>query len=111
MSIAAAAIYWVIVAIWGAVLASVIFFYLRNPRTFGTTRLLLIVIGVDTFRNIFENTYFGVYFGGQYRLFPPWTVTLLGQPALLILPKLFNVRAGCIVLGLLLYHWLPVAIR
>src|SRR3954465_3770514 len=111
MSIAAAAIYWVIVAIWGAVLASVIFFYLRNPKAFGTTRLLLIVIGVDTFRNIFENVYFGVYFGGQYGLFPQWTVTLLGQPAILIVPKVLNVLAGCTVLALLLYRWLPVAIR
>jgi diguanylate cyclase (GGDEF)-like protein len=111
MSFAAAFIYWIIVAIWIAVLSGVAFFYIRNPKAFGTTRLLLIVIGIDTVRNIFENVYFGLYFGGSYGFFSPWTVSLLGQPALLLIPKLMNVVAGCVVLGLLLYHWLPSAIR
>ena len=66
MSFAAAAIYGVIVALWAAVLSRVIFFFARNPRTFGITRLLLLVVGIDAFRNIFENVYFGLYFGGQY---------------------------------------------
>ena len=78
-----------------------------NPRT---TRLLLTVIGIDTLRNIAENTYFGLYFGGKYGVFPAWTVDLLGRPELLILPKLCNVLAGCVVLGLLLFIWLPAAV-
>ena len=32
MSLAAALIYWVIVALWLTVLATIIFFYVRNPR-------------------------------------------------------------------------------
>lgn len=109
MTYAAAFIYWVIVGLWAMVLASVVYSYCRNPRTFGTTRLLLIVIGIDTFRNIFENVYFGLYFGGQYGVFPSWLVSSLGQPVLLIIPKLMNIGAGCLVLGLLLYRWLPLA--
>jgi diguanylate cyclase (GGDEF)-like protein len=35
----------------------------------------------------------------------------LGQPRLLILPKLLNIAAGCVVLGLLLFRWLPLAVR
>ena len=70
MSIAAAFIYWVIVTVWLVVLATIGVFYIRNPRAFGTTRLLLAVIGIDTIRNIVENVYFGLYFGGQYGLFP-----------------------------------------
>jgi diguanylate cyclase (GGDEF)-like protein len=111
MAFAAAAIYWLIVALWAAVLSSVVFFYIRNPKAFGTVRLLLVVVGVDAFRNIFENVYFGLYFGGQYGLFSPWTVRLLGQPALLLVPKLMNIMAGAVVLGLLLYSWLPQAVR
>jgi diguanylate cyclase (GGDEF)-like protein len=72
--------------------------------------LLLAVVAIDTLRNIVENVYFGLYFGGQYGLFPSQFVTLLSNPALLILPKVLNVVAGCVVLGLLLLRWLPSAI-
>ena len=93
MSIAAALIYWVIVTVWLVVLATIVLFYIRNPRAFGTTRLLLAVIGIDTIRNIVENVYFGLYFGGQYGLFSSEISKLLGNPYLLIVPKLINVAA------------------
>ena len=48
-------------------LGTLLVFYVRNPRVFGTTRLLLAVVAIDTIRNIVENIYFGVYFGGQRR--------------------------------------------
>lgn len=110
MTFAAALIYWLIVAIWMTVLVTVLVSFVRNPRTFGTTRLLLCVVAIDTFRNVFENVYFGLYFGGQYGLFAPSLVTVLGQPALLVIPKLLNIAAGCVVLGLLLLRWLPTAV-
>jgi diguanylate cyclase (GGDEF)-like protein len=109
MSLAAALIYWVIVLLWATVLCTVVYFYIRNPRTFGTINLLLIAVGIDTLRNIFENSYFGLYFGAQYGLFPAWMAGFLGQPSLLIIPKLMNIVAGCAVLGLLLWRWLPHA--
>jgi diguanylate cyclase (GGDEF)-like protein len=111
MNMAAAMIYWLIVTIWLTVLTTVIAFYVRDPRTFGTTRLLLAVIAIDTSRNVFENVYFGLYFGGRYEIFPAVFAEVLGKPALLIVPKLANVAAGCVVLGLLLWRWLPAAIR
>jgi diguanylate cyclase (GGDEF)-like protein len=110
MNLAAASIYWVIVALWVTVLVTVLASYFKNPQAFGTTRLLLCVLAIDTFRNIFENVYFGLYFGGLYGLFPPVVVTVLGQSVLLIVPKVLNVLAGCVVLGLLLTRWLPMAI-
>jgi diguanylate cyclase (GGDEF)-like protein len=111
MSLAAALIYWVIVLIWMVVLGTIIFFYIRNPHTFGTTRLLLAVLCIDTTRNIVENIYFGLYFGSRYEIFPARLADLMGQPALLIIPKILNVVAGTVVLGLLLFRWLPLAIR
>ena len=111
MNFAAASIYWVIVALWVTVLVTVLVAYVKNPRAFGTTRLLLCVLAIDTFRNIFENVYFGLYFGGLYGLFPHDVLTVLGQPLLLIVPKILNVLAGCVVLGLLLLRWLPMAIN
>ncbi len=111
MSLAAALIYWVIIALWLAVLATVGIAFYRNPRTFGATRLLLFVLSIDTSRNIAENLYFGLYFGGKYGLFPASIVGVLGNPNYLILPKVVNVIAACAVLGLLLLRWLPLASR
>jgi diguanylate cyclase (GGDEF)-like protein len=110
MNVAAASIYWVIVVLWVTVLVTVLVSYVKNPRAFGTTRLLLCVLAIDTFRNIFENVYFGVYFGGMYGLFPHVVVTVLGQSLLLIVPKILNILAGCVVLSLLLMRWLPMAV-
>ncbi|MCK1481520.1 EAL domain-containing protein [Bradyrhizobium sp. 193] len=109
MSLTAALIYWVIIALWLAVLFTVCVAYVRNPRTFGAVRLLLSVILIDTLRNIIENLYFGLYFGGQYGLFPAAIVGVLSNPGYLILPKVMNVIAACAVLGLLVLRWLPRA--
>src|ERR1700692_2559393 len=111
MNLAAALIYWAIVSLWLAVLATVSVSYIRNPRTFGATRLLLAVVAIDTTRNIVENLYFGLYFGAQYGLFPGAIVGVLGQPQLLIIPKIINVAAACVVLGLLFLKWLPIALE
>jgi diguanylate cyclase (GGDEF)-like protein len=111
MTYVATYIYWAIVALWLTVFSGVVYYYVRNPRAFGTTRLLLTVIGIDTLRNIAENTYFGFYFGAKYGAFPYWITDVLGRPEFLILPKIANVVAGCVVLGLLMFHWLPLAVR
>jgi diguanylate cyclase (GGDEF)-like protein/PAS domain S-box-containing protein len=111
MHLVAALVYWVIVVLWLAVLSTVCVSYLRNRSTFGATRLLLSVLAIDTSRNIIENLYFGLYFGAQYGLFPGAIVGVLGKPGLLIIPKLINVAAACVVLSLLLLRWLPMAMR
>src|ERR1700682_6582313 len=99
MSLVAALIYWVIIALWLAVLTTVCVAFARNPRTFGAVRLLLSVIVIDTVRNIIENLYFGLYFGGQYGLFAAAIVGVLGNPAYLILPKALNVARALGVAG------------
>jgi hypothetical protein len=80
-------IYCVAVLVWLAVLGIVLFEYVRNPRIFGTTRLLLLVVAIDTCRNLIENVYFGLFFGGQYGFFPAALAESLGNPALVIIPK------------------------
>ena len=109
MSLSAALIYWVIIALWLAVLTTVCVAFARNPRTFGAARLLLSVVMIDTVRNLVENLYFGLYFGSQYGLFPSGIHAVLGTPGYLILPKVMNVVAACAVLGLLVLRWLPQA--
>ncbi len=69
------------------------------------------VVAIETCRNILENIYFGLYFGGQYPPVLASSASVLGQPALLIVPKLLDIAAGCVVLGMLMFRWLPLAGR
>lgn len=103
-------IYCVAVVVWLAVLGTVLFKYARNPRIFGTTRLLLLVVAIDTCRNLFENVYFGLFFSGKYGFLPAAFAESLGNPELVFVPKVVNVAAGCFVLGILLWRWLPQAV-
>lgn len=111
MNLTTALTYWVVVALWIAVLGMIGVYYSRNPQIFGTTRLLLSVIAVDTCRNIIENVYFGLYFGSRYGLLSPEIADVLGNSSLLIVPKLVNIAAGAAVLGLLVMTWLPRSVR
>jgi len=58
-----------------------------------------------------ENIYFGLYFGSVYQILPAQLATVMGHPTLLILPKVLNVAAGTVVLCLLLWRWLPLAVK
>lgn len=109
MSLVTALIYWVIVALWFAVLCTVCIAFVRNPKTFGTVRLLLSVLAIDTLRDIIENVYFGFYFGSKYGFFSASIVDVLGNPYYLVLPKVMNVVAAIAVLVLLGLRWLPLA--
>lgn len=111
MKLTATAIYWVIVAIWLAVLATIVVSYLRDPKRFGAARALLGIIAIDTLRNLIENCYFGLYFGSQYGFFSPAIGDVLGDPRLLIVPKIINVIAASIVLSLMVLRWLPGDLR
>jgi diguanylate cyclase (GGDEF)-like protein len=111
MNIGAALIYWLIVAIWISVLFASIAFYINHRRTFVTVRLLLVVLALDALRNVIENVYFGLYFGSKLGLLPAIIGIRLSHPYFLIMPKIANVGAGGIVLGVLFCRWLPQAVR
>jgi PAS domain S-box-containing protein len=111
MELTAALVYWAIVGLWLAVLATVILAYLHNRRAFGAIRLLLAVVAIDAVRNLIENLYFGLHAGAQYGLFPGAMVAVLGNPNLVFIPKLIDVAAACGILGLLLLRWLPRVLR
>jgi diguanylate cyclase (GGDEF)-like protein len=111
MALTATLIYWVIVIIWACVLGFIVS-YSRKARTiFGSARVLLAVVAIDTLCNSIENVYFGLYFSSQYGFLSPSVRTVLGQPMLLILPKIINVAAGLVVLCVFLIRWFPNAAR
>ena len=110
MNLAATFTYWLIVALWLAVFVTLCASYLRNPKEFGAMRLLLAVLLIDTVRNLSENLYFGIYWGGRYGVFPEWT-SVLGDPLYLMAMKGLTVIAAVAVLFVLAIRWLPMATR
>lgn len=111
MATVAAALYWIIVAIWLGVLLCTLYFSRGKTLIFGSARILLAVVAIDTIRDIIENIYFGMYFGSQYGFFDKGVASVLGQPVLLMLPKIANIVAGCMVLFILMLQWLPRAAK
>jgi signal transduction histidine kinase len=111
MDLAVALLYWVIVALWLAVLAALIVFVMRTRNVAHTMGLLLLVLGIDVVRNIVENIYFGVYWGAVLGLFPASYAAPLEVWYAVAIPKVINLIAGSLVLGILLLRWLPAAVR
>lgn len=111
MGMFTALIYWVIVAIWTLVLVCALFYVRKNPHIVGSAKVLLVVIAIDTLRDIVENVYFGLYFGSQYGIWNASIGSVLGQPFLLVLPKILNVSTGLVVLFILFMDWFPKATR
>jgi len=100
-------LYWLLSSIWLVILV----LYLLNLRKHhvfgGAVSVLLVILAIDAFRTLFESAYFGVYFTSLYGFVTPDIFQLLSQPQFLIIPKLVNLLAACLVLFLLIRHWLP----
>ncbi len=111
MATTAALLYWIIVGIWILVLACTLRYGTTKNIVIGSARVLLLVVALDTLRDIVENVYFGMYFGSQYGLFDKGIGSVLGQPLLLMLPKFLNIAAGLTVLFILLLGWFPKALQ
>lgn len=111
MDLAVALLYWVIVALWLAVLTALIVFVMRSRDVARTMGLLLLVLGIDAVRNIVENIYFGVYWGAVLGLFPAGYAAPLEASYAVAIPKVINLIAGGMVLSILLLRWLPAAVR
>jgi len=111
MDLAVALLYWVIVVLWLAVLVTLVVFVMRSRDVAHTMGLLLLVLGIDTVRNIVENIYFGIYWGAVLGLFPASYAAPLEVWYAVAIPKVINLIAGSMVLGILLLRWLPAAMR
>jgi len=100
-------LYWLLFGLWLVILV----LYLLNLRKHhvfgGAVSVLLVILAIDAFRTVFESAYFGSYFTSYYGFISPAVFDVLSQPQLLMLPKLVNLLAGCLILFLLIRHWLP----
>ncbi len=104
-------IYWILIALWLAIL----FIYLNKLKNLKnaskTIVLLLIIVSIDAFRTVFDGTYSGLFFNSLTGLIPGDIFDFLAQPSLHIVPKILNLIAGILVLFQLFRYSFPRKIQ
>ncbi|MEG3619739.1 hypothetical protein V5T82_14835 [Magnetovibrio sp. PR-2] len=100
--------YWVLTILWFVILSIYLIRLRKVPSTNKLLILLLFILSIDAFRTVFESVYFGLFFNSLFGLLPASIHELLGQPELIILPKMVNVAAGILVLFILIRRWMPL---
>lgn len=99
--------YWVLIVMWSFVL---LFYLKRLGSEMVKGRLisiLLIILSIDAFRTLFESVYFGAWYTSLAGFLPQSVYTFLVRPEMVFIPKIINVIAAAIIIGILLYRWLP----
>jgi len=99
--------YWVLIVMWSFILL----FYIKRLRS-ETVKgqllyILLIILAIDAFRTLFESIYFGAWYTSLAGFLPKEVFTFLVRPELVFIPKFLNTIAAAIIIGILLYQWLP----
>lgn len=107
MDITAAGSYWVLILMWSGILL----FYahrLRDPKVpnplFNT---LIWILAIDAFRTLFESFYFGGWYTSRAGILPQSVHDTLVRPELVLIPKVINIIAAALVIGILIRRWLP----
>ncbi|MEG3637801.1 PAS domain S-box protein [Magnetococcus sp. PR-3] len=103
--------YWILVALWITILV-IYMQHLSQRELLGrSVVLLLTVLALDAFRSLVESLYFGFYFNAKFGYFSQAIYETLGQPQLIILPKLLNIVTGVVIIVILIRSWLPRQMR
>ena len=102
-----AGLYWCLILCWLVVLI----FYWREHRRL--TRLspmvgtMLMVVFVDGARTLLESLYFGTWFTARTGLIPRELWTTLAEPQYVLVPKIMNLVAAGMIIGVLVRRWFP----
>ncbi|MBD3421000.1 MAG: PAS domain S-box protein [Chitinivibrionales bacterium] len=103
----ATASYWLLIVMWSFILT----FCLRRMKMVSRrdtlTGILLIILAIDAFRTLFESSYFGAWYSALSGLLPMSVHDLLVLPQWILIPKLMNVVAAALIIGILIRKWLP----
>ena len=103
--------YWLLIILW----STIIFIFFSNLKGAGqyspALKILLIVLTIDAFRTLFESTYFGIWYSSLAGFLPEHLYHILIKPEYVFIPKVINVMAAILVLGLLLRGMIPAMIE
>lgn len=105
--LSAASSYWILIVMWSGILL----FYgfrLRKPKVSSPLfRTLIWILAIDAFRTLFESLYFGAWYTSLAGFIPIAVHDTLVRPELILVPKVLNIVAAGLVIGILIRSWLP----
>jgi len=100
-------IYWLLIIFW----LFIFLFYARraNKKKYDDIllRTLFIILSIDSFRTLFESTYFGFWYTSLSGLIPIEIFNFLAQPQIVFFPKIINLIVSIIIIFILIRKWIP----
>lgn len=100
-------IYWLLIIFW----LFIFVFYFRRLKSKKHNdqllRTLFIILSIDSFRTLFESTYFGVRATSFSGFIPISVFDFLAQPQIVFFPKLTNLLVSIIIIFILIRKWIP----
>ena len=104
---ALAGLYWILIVCWLTILTFYWREYRRLHRLGTIISTMLVVVFLDGARTLLENIFFGTLFTARAGILPRWMFDTLMDPALVMVPKLFNLAAAMIIIMVLVRQWFP----
>ncbi len=102
-----AALYWCLILCWLIIL---IFYWREHRRLTALSPMvgtMLVVVFVDGARTLLESVYFGTWYTARTGLIPRYLFGLLSQPQYVLVPKVLNLLAALMIIGVLVRRWFP----
>ncbi|QCU90524.1 GGDEF domain-containing protein [Thiomicrorhabdus sediminis] len=91
-------VYGLLIAMWLYIVLFYILQYKKRTKTNKALTLLLIILGIDAFRSLFESSYFGVWYLSIAGWLDMDVYTLLMEPQNVIIPKFVNLLSTSLVI-------------
>lgn len=102
-----AGLYWCLIVCWLIILV----FYWREHRRLtvlsSMVSTMLYVVFLDGARTLLESVYFGTWYTARTGLIPRYLYDVLAEPQNVLVPKLLNLFAALMIIGVLVRRWFP----
>jgi signal transduction histidine kinase len=100
-----AGLYWCLILSWLVIL---VFYWREHRRLTALSPMIgtmLVVVFLDGARTLLESLYFGTWYTARTRLLPYELWTTLAEPQYVIVPKVLNLLAALMIIGVLVRRW------
>nr|CAA9293448.1 hypothetical protein AVDCRST_MAG63-4549 [uncultured Armatimonadetes bacterium] len=107
LSYVAAGLYWALILCWLVIL---LFYWREHRRLTALSPMvgtMLVVVFLDGARTLLESVYFGTWYTARTGLIPRFLYDLLSEPRYVLVPKVLNLLAALMIIGVLVRRWFP----
>jgi signal transduction histidine kinase len=102
-----AGLYWCLILCWLIIL---VFYWREHRRLTALSSMIgtmLYVVFLDGARTLLESVYFGTWYTARTGLIPRYLYDVLAEPQNVLVPKMLNLFAALMIIGVLVRRWFP----